>query len=241
MNNTTKALIVLAGVIGGFVMAEKTFAGDKYDPKGGHHQPGVKIDFDPSIRANAKAISDAEANANAKGTAVISAPIQGATIQSGALKTDMKGGDTKITDVGNTNNSFPRQTPIAYAPGLSTSFSQQNCTSSASIGISAPFGAIGGGVPISDDNCDRRADSIRWQELQAIAVSCNRMVIDSDKNMEALKASGLTCNDIKALFIAAPAPANVVNAVGTPALDEYVTRKELNEKLDNKFKKEMGK
>ena len=72
---------------------------------------------------------------------------------------------TNVSGVGNTSINTPRQTPLAYSPGMAMSFSQQNCANSVSLGVSAPFGAIGGGVPIDSDECNRRADSVRWQEM----------------------------------------------------------------------------
>jgi hypothetical protein len=151
-----------------------------------------------------------------------------------------KGGDstgassTTNVNAGNSSYNVPRQTPFAYSPGMAMSFSQQNCTSSASVGISAPFGAIGGGVPITSEGCERRLDTLMWQQGGLPRVACNRMTLESGANMDALKASGMACNEIDKVSVAVPT--NAVVPVATPALDKYD-----NELRDRNFREKMGK
>ena len=153
---------------------------------------------------------------------------EGGSIKAGAVQNRMQGGNTTISDVGNTNFNNPRQTPMAYAPPV---YSANPCTKGYSAGGSgAPFG-FSLGFQMSDDECNARADSIRWQELQMATVACHRMLIDSDENQEALKAAGIDCNAAKSVAVAMPT--NQIIPVATPALDNYVTNKELENKLDN--------
>jgi hypothetical protein len=153
---------------------------------------------------------------------------QGGTIQQGAVQNRFQGGNTTISGVGNSEFNYPRQTPMAYAP---SSFSANPCVMNYSAGGSgAPFG-FSLGISAESDDCNARADSIRWQEMQMAPVACQRMLIDSDENQAALKAAGLNCNDAKSVAVAVPT--NQVIPVATPALDNYVPREEFNRKLDN--------
>ena len=151
-------------------------------------------------------------------------------------------GASNVSGVGNTQLNYPRQTPMAYAPG---SYSANPCIMNYSAGGSgAPFG-FSVSVSAESDECNARADSVRWQELGMAKVACTRMLVDSDENNEALKSAGLTCADIDRVSVAVPAVGNP--AVSTPALDAYrpgsvcgdgcVTHQE----LDNAFKKAVGK
>jgi hypothetical protein len=153
---------------------------------------------------------------------------QGGSIQPGAVQNRFQGGNTTISGVGNTEFNNPRQTPMAYAP---SSFSANPCIMNYSAGGSgAPFG-FSLGISAESDECNARADSVRWQEMNMAPVACQRMLVDSDENQAALKAAGLNCNDAKAGAVALPT--NQVIPVATPALDAYVPREEFNRKLDN--------
>jgi len=138
-----------------------------------------------------------------------------------------------VNRVGGDNFNYPRQTPMAYAP---SSYSANPCAMPQSAGGSgAPFG-FSVGITLESDACNSRADSIRWQEMNMPKVACNRMLVDSDENKEALKMAGVTCNDVSAMHV--DDPVNSANDIRTPALDNYnpnnfVTRPELNQKLDN--------
>jgi hypothetical protein len=46
-----------------------------------------------------------------------------------------------------------RQTPFAYAPSNAVGYNPFKCTDTASLGASAGFGAISGGMPINDATC----------------------------------------------------------------------------------------
>jgi hypothetical protein len=152
----------------------------------------------------------------------------GGNIQPGAVQNRFQGGNTTISGVGNSEFNYPRQTPMAYAP---SSFSANPCIMNYSAGGSgAPFG-FSLGISAESDECNARADSVRWQEMNMAPVACQRMLVDSDENQAALKASGLNCNDAKAVAVALPT--NQVIPVATPVLDSYVPREEFNRKLDN--------
>jgi hypothetical protein len=154
----------------------------------------------------------------------------GGNIQPGAVQNRFQGGNTTISGVGNSEFNYPRQTPMAYAP---SSFSANPCIMNYSAGGSgAPFG-FSLGISAESDECNARADSVRWQEMNMAPVACQRMLVDSDENQAALKASGLNCNDAKAVAVALPT--NQVIPVATPALDQWweEKNKEIDQKLDN--------
>lgn len=171
----------------------------------------------------------AEGNAKAYGGKATANGGQGGTGQGGSGGDGYGGqayGNGNVDMSGSFN--YPRQTPMAYAP---SSFSANPCVMNYSAGGSgAPFG-FSLGISAESDDCNARADSIRWQEMQMAPVACQRMLIDSDENQAALKAAGLNCNDAKAVAVAVPT--NQVIPVATPALDAYVPREEFNRKLDN--------
>lgn len=129
--------------------------------------------------------------------------------------------------IGNNSFNYPRQTPMAYAP---SSYSANPCIMNYSAGGSgAPFG-FSLGVSAESDECNARADSVRFQELNMPPVACQRMLVDSDENQEAMKASGMNCNNAGHVGVAMPT--SMIVPSQTPTLD-YVTRPELNQKLDN--------
>lgn len=182
-----------------------------YDPKDpkGYPRPG-SISVDPRISAKAEAIAES----SAQGVGI------GGNAQGGQ-------GVGSVNVTGNGNNVYRqvRQAPFAYSPGLVGSYSQFNCANSVSVGVSTPFGAAGVGVSDESDDCNRRSDSVRWQELGMAPTACQRMLIESEENQEAMKASGLNCNELKGVAVAAPVPPAVANHVETPALDDYDRKK----------------
>ncbi|MEQ1560388.1 MAG: hypothetical protein ABL933_15815 [Methyloglobulus sp.] len=206
------------------LVSNQTFAGGMghHEPKGGntniHSNNHIQNTYSPS---NAQAYGVGIGKGGAGG--------QGGNAYSG-------GGNatTSVSGVGNTNYNVPRQTPMAYAP---SSYSANPCIMNYSAGGSgAPFG-FSLGISAESDECNARADSVRWQELNMTKVACNRMLVNSDENQEALKASGLTCNEVDRVAVAIPV--DQAQNISTPALDEYVRRSELNQKLDDKFNDKM--
>lgn len=159
---------------------------------------GTPIPVDPGNRVpDPSAIARANANARANSNAY--------------------GGNTNIQGVGNTSFNYPRQTPMAYAP---SSYSANPCIMNYSAGGSgAPFG-FSLGISAESDECNRRGDAVRWQEMGLPQVACERMIVDSEENQEALKKAGIDCKNFPRAAMAAPA-------------DDYVTRPEMNQKLDN--------
>jgi hypothetical protein len=97
----------------------------------------------------------------------------------------------------NINQSIPRQAPMAWAPGLAAGFSQFNCGNSASIGVSSPFGAIAGGMPIVGDDCVRLHDVVMLMSLQQNRIACERMM-QHPGNADAMRAAGTTCEELTA-------------------------------------------
>jgi hypothetical protein len=155
---------------------------------------------------------------------------KGGAVASGAVQNKIEGNKTTISNFGNSDFNNPRQTPMAYAP---SSFSANPCIMNYSAGGSgSPFG-FSLGISAESDDCNARADSVRWQEMNMAPVACQRMLVDSDENQAALKASGLNCNDAKAVAVALPT--NQVIPVATPALDQWweEKNKEIDQKLDN--------
>lgn len=135
---------------------------------------------------NQTAIGKASATATANSSSTSGASISGM---------NGNGGQSNVTtgDVSTSFNSTQvRQTPFAYSPGLSSSFSQENCANSASVGVSAGFGAIGGGVPIQSDDCNRRRDAQMWAAFGQNRIACERMA-QSPENQEAMRKAGVDC------------------------------------------------
>lgn len=154
--------------------------------------------------------------------------VQGGNIQRGAVS------NVVSASTGGVAFNNPRQTPMAYAP---SSYSANPCIMNYSAGGSgAPFG-FSLGISAESDACNGRADSIRWQEMGMAPTACERMLVDSDENQEALKNSGLNCKD--AQRFSAAMPVSYAPPVATPTLDkvapanEYITRPELDQKLNN--------
>jgi hypothetical protein len=93
------------------------------------------------------------------------------------------------------NQNIPRQAPMAWAPGMAAGFSPFNCENSASIGLSSPFGAIAGGMPITASDCVRHHDVMMFMAWQQYRVACERM-IQHEGNAAALRAAGTTCEQM---------------------------------------------
>lgn len=63
-------------------------------------------------------------------------------------------GNIKLT-TGATNFNTPRQTPMAYSPPTAVGYNPYKCTDSATLGVSSAFGAISGGMPVTDSVCEK--------------------------------------------------------------------------------------
>lgn len=182
--------------------------------KGGNAYGGDSNSRSSSSAQGGSALAGALAVSGNKNTT--SSLSQGSQATGGSVR-GINGNSSTFTNVsvrGSTYNQV-RQTPFAYSPGMSSSFSQENCANSASVGVSAGFGAIGGGVPVESDGCNRRRDVQLWLATQQNRVACERMIQDED-NAKALKAAGLDCKRITAqevVMVIAP------STQSTPASD----------------------
>lgn len=134
---------------------------------------------------------DTNVKATAIGTGIAGASSESTSI-SGSTSTSSTGNNSANVSGGNTQFNQVRQTPFAYSPGMASSFSQDNCNNSASLGVSAGFGAIGGGMPIASDDCNRRLDAKLWASFGQNRIACERMA-QSEENKEAMKAAGVDC------------------------------------------------
>jgi len=141
-----------------------------------------------------------------------------ATAISGAMVKDVsansaseggKGGDggDAVNEGNRTTFNQVQQTPFAYAPGLAQSFSQDNCANTASIGVSAGFGAISGGAPVESDSCNRRKDVALWLVVGQNRIACERFT-DDDKNKDAMKAAGMDCKALTEIKLPVQLPVN---------------------------------
>jgi hypothetical protein len=128
------------------------------------------------------------------------------------VNNQVRGGDGgeggfAINEGNSTTFNQVQQTPFAYAPGLAQSFSQDNCANTASLGVSAGFGAISGGAPVESDSCNRRKDVTLWLVTGQNRIACERMT-DDDANMEAMKRAGMDCKTLTEVKPPINVPAN---------------------------------
>jgi len=177
----------------------------------------IRIDNDAYSRSQANAKSIANAGA-------VSGSFSGANAQGGAASAN--GGDSSARSGANsggntlsTSYNQVRQTPFAYSPGLAASFSQDNCANSASLGVSAGFGAIGGGAPVESDACNRRKDVALWLATGQNRIACERMT-DDEANSDAMKRAGLDCSKLTAQPVAAVV-SQPVRASNVPNDDQW--------------------
>jgi hypothetical protein len=131
-----------------------------------------------------------------------------------------------------------RIVPLAFAPSMGMSMSQDNCSNGASLGVSTGIFGVSGGVPIGSDDCNRRKDVAMWMTLQQEGIACQRM-IQSDENAEAMKKAGLTCEMlVNATTPYAPAP----SILNVPKNDYWDKQDAIaNARLNEIFKTKMGK
>jgi hypothetical protein len=199
-----------------------------------------KIDINSTLKSNidnsaySKSNAEALSKANSDSAAINSNDIDASS------KSISKGGkaDAQATasgGVGESNANVTmiqeqvRQAPIAFAPNMVPSYSQANCANSGSIGISTPFGAIAGGLPVDNDNCDRRLDSAYYQTSGLPRVACERMR-QFDKNAEAMEAAGATCAEVTKTVVVTQAPT-----------EKFVTQEQFQKALDNQHRVSMTK
>ena len=142
--------------------------------------------------ANVGDINSVGTGGNAVSTSQGGTSSQGQSIKTGAVST--------VVAPSYINNQV-HQVPMAWSPNMAMSASQENCNNSASLGVSAGFGAISGGVPINDDDCTRRRDAILWANLGQMRIACERMIQDSG-NADAMQAAGATCASLTAVQVA---------------------------------------
>ena len=235
-------------------------AGDKYDPKGGYGQgSGVynRIGIDNNSYATGgnayggKAFAQGGQGGNAaieKGAIQFNpGAVQGGQGgQGGSLNIQpgsVQGGDggqggngqgyggssyTNLTGIGNSTSSFryPVQAPLVLPYGTFW-------PCGGSFGASGSGGAGGGGfvLPWTFGDCVIFMQSHRMEELHKPKTACQVIVNEYDDVKDAMNEMGETCKEVAATAVALPV-ANLPPQ-STPALDDYVRRKELNDKLDN--------
>jgi len=137
--------------------------------------------------------STSDAKAGAAAVALVGATQVG--VRTGATQVNTGG-----TNVAYTNNQV-RQTPMAWAPAIAMSQSQELCNVSASLGLAFAGAAGSAGVPIKDADCNRRRDAIFWMNVGMAETACQRMIQD-DANKKAMEASGQTCHSVAKAQIA---------------------------------------
>lgn len=151
---------------------------------------------------------------------------------SGSSSASMTSGDTTVK-TGSVNVNSPvainnnqvrqhRIVPFAFSPGMAMSFSQDNCSNSASLGVSTGIFGVSGGVPIGSDDCNRRKDVQMWLATQQPRIACERM-IQSEENAAAMKAAGLDCSRLTAAVVAPVVVPSNLN-VPSPATYDQWTR-----------------
>jgi hypothetical protein len=247
MSTKLNLFLAILFVTFAFMAFEAAATGKKYDdPKwdSPSQQPGgsyttnnlnPKIDINNSLKPNIESNNSLKSNIENQNT--IKTNINNETLtsaESEAFNANNIDAASKSTSTGGNVNlaiqqNQVRQTPMAFAPNMVPSYSQSSCASSASVGISTPFGAIGGGIPIDGDNCDRRLDSAYYQSAGLGRVACERMR-QHERNDEAMKAAGMTCADAVKTIVATPMPD-----------DKFVTKQEFRKALDNEFRVSMTK
>ena len=137
--------------------------------------------------------STSDAKAGAAAVALVGATQVG--VRTGATQVNTGG-----TNVAYTNNQV-RQTPMAWAPAIAMSQSQELCNVSASLGLAFAGAAGSGGIPIKDADCNRRRDAIFWMNVGMAETACQRMIQD-DANRKAMEASGQNCHSVAKAQIA---------------------------------------
>jgi hypothetical protein len=149
-----------------------------------------------STKVESTANSSSFSGAMATGGAAYS-NAQGGRGGSATVNNQVSGGDGgfAVNEGNSVQFNQVQQTPFAYAPGLAQSFSQDNCANTASVGVSAGFGAISGGAPVESDSCNRRKDVTLWLVTGQNRIACERMT-DDDANMDAMKRAGMDCKTL---------------------------------------------
>jgi len=165
--------------------------------------------FNPSNDVSVRNVNNVRNNATAGATSDASSLSNAGSVANATGGNGGAGGNSQNVNGGNANTQSTtynqvRQTPFAYSPGLANSFSQENCANSASVGVSAGFGAIGGGVPVDNDGCNRRRDALIWAGFGQNRVACEVMAGD-DNNLQAMQRAGVTC----ASLTTTPSPVKV--------------------------------
>lgn len=255
MNTKLNLFLAILFVTFAFMAFEAAATGKKYDdpkwdsppqqPAGSFTTNNLnpKIDINNSLKPNIESNNSLKSNIENQNTIktninnTIKTTIDNETLtnaESEAFNANTIDAASKSTSTGGNVNlaiqqNQVRQAPMAFAPNMVPSYSQANCASSASIGVSTPFGAIAGGIPIDGDNCDRRLDSAYYQSAGLGRVACERMRQD-ERNDEAMKAAGMTCADAVKTIVATPMPD-----------DKFVTKEEFRRALDNEFRVSMKK
>lgn len=144
-------------------------------------------------------------------------------------------------------NNVPKSFAMAWSPNVAMSMSQENCNNSVSMGVSGPgIGAISAGVPITDDECNRRRDVIQMMNLGLPRVACYRMA-QGEGNSEAMKAAGFSCDSVSTVSAQEPVAVGVVTVPSTTQHLQTelnglaVSDKALQEVYDETYKRYMQK
>ena len=189
---------------------------------------------------NTTTVKDNNIGANAGGSVNNDSSAAGGSASQGQNQQQKQG---QFTQTGAVNvapsyiNHQVRQTPMAWAPNMAMSASQENCNNSASLGVSAGFGAISGGVPINDNDCTRRRDAILWANLGQMRIACERMAQD-DGNKAAMKSAGVTCGSITPVA-AIVAPLSPISPLALDTERRLNSIKPINTALDSAHTTQM--
>lgn len=135
---------------------------------------------------------------------------------------------------GGVNIRYPQQAPGVAVSGYG-SFSPSSCLGSVGLGGSGP-GASGTLLfPWESDPCNTRQNSAQMDAYGLHKTACQIMRDEFEEVDEAMKKTGESCDNPGSRFASMPYPGAVVNPapVATQPANDYITRPEMNQKLDN--------
>jgi hypothetical protein len=136
------------------------------------------------------------------GAVGIGAALSGANSYSGAnvagANTNTSGASSasvgRIINQGSTYNQV-QQVPFAYAPSTNVGSGKYRCNDGASLGVSSGFGAISGGLPVTDDLCQQLVMADWLADHNLMQEACEMMLMD-ERVAEVFKKTGRTCKPV---------------------------------------------
>lgn len=191
--------------------------GQDHMPQGGGTNNNIYNEQSVNVatKANANSYSNSRSNAYSNssslgigtgGSAIASGSGGLATSTGQAGNNTLNGGTTSTSVVtGGTNFNQVRQTPFAYSPAITLGYNPYKCKDSVSLGVSAGFGAIGGGMPVGDDTCELLVKADYLVTKGYTRESCLMLLKDPDMQ-DVFRQTGNACRAI----------------VVTPAAREYI-------------------